>query len=165
MTTAGTGVQNGWAVFNASTCNAVEQSGCRSIGKLIGDPAGPNNGPVDTANGTLYTANFDNTISAFDLRHRWAEDLADCAPDTPGIVTPLPDPNFQEGTLNVAVDQPLHSVYVSLAKDDALVVVDTSVCNGRQLAACDWAAAIIRPQARSELACGAFAAAAARTHA
>jgi YVTN family beta-propeller protein len=136
VTTAGTGAQNGWAVFNAGTCNAVKRSGCHSLGKLIGNPAGPNDGQVDAANDTLYTANYTNTISVFDLRHCWAGDLAGCAADKPGIVTPFPDPGFQEESLNVAVDQPLHSVYVSLTKDATLAVVDTSVCNGRHLAAC-----------------------------
>ena len=64
-------VRNGWAAFNASTCDAIVQSGCGMIGKLIGDPAGPNDGRVDPANDTLYTANFDNTISAFDLHRCW----------------------------------------------------------------------------------------------
>jgi DNA-binding beta-propeller fold protein YncE len=141
VTTIGTGSQNGWAVFNTSTCNAARRSGCRSIGKLVGDPAGPNDGRVDTANDTLYTANYTNTISAFDLRHCWAGDLAGCASATPGIVTPFPDPSFREEALNVAVDQPLHTVYVSFVKDAALIVVDTSVCNGRHLAAC----ATLRP--------------------
>jgi YVTN family beta-propeller protein len=136
VTTFGTGAQNGWSAFDANTCNAVQRSGCGSFGRLIGDPAGPNDGRVDSANDTLYTANFDNTISAFDLRHCWAGDLAGCATDTPGVVTPFPDPSFQEAALNVAVDQPLHSVYVSFTKDAALVVVNTSVCNGRHLSAC-----------------------------
>ena len=141
VTTAGTGAQNGWSVFDANTCDAVHRSGCRSIGRLIGDTAGPNDGRVDPANDTLYTANFDNTISAFDLRHCWAGDLAGCATDTPGVVTPFPDPGFQENALNVAVDQPLHSVYVSFTKDAALIVVNTSVCNGRHLSGC----ATLRP--------------------
>jgi DNA-binding beta-propeller fold protein YncE len=136
VTTFGTGSQNGWAVFNASTCNAVKRSGCHFIGRLIGSPTGPNDGQVDTANDTLYTADFANTVSVFNLHRCWAGDLAGCAADKPGIVTPFPDPDFQEETLNVAVDQPLHSVYVSLTKDDALAVIDTSVCNGRHLAAC-----------------------------
>ena len=115
--------------------------GAASIGRLIGDPAGPNDGRVDPANDTLYTANYDNTISAFDLRHCHAGDLAGCATDTPGIVTPFPNPGFQENALYVAVDQPLHSVYVSFTKDAALIVVDTSVCNGRHLSGC----ATLRP--------------------
>jgi YVTN family beta-propeller protein len=130
------GARNGWAAFNANTCNATVQTGCGTIGRLIGDPAGPNDGRVDPANDTLYTANYTNTISAFDLRHCWAGDLAGCAADTPGVVTPFPDPPFSENDLNVAVDQPLHSVYVTYQKDALLVVVDTNVCNGHHLSAC-----------------------------
>ena len=37
--------QNGWAVFNANTCDATVQSGCGAIGRITGDPAGPNAGP------------------------------------------------------------------------------------------------------------------------
>jgi DNA-binding beta-propeller fold protein YncE len=126
----------GWSVFDTNTCSATVQAGCGTIGYLAGDPAGPNDGQVDTANDTLYTANFDNTISAFDLRDCNAGDLTGCAADTPGTVTPWPNPGFQEADLYVAVDQPLHSVYVSYEKSAALVVVDTSVCNGTHLAAC-----------------------------
>ncbi|HUO38226.1 MAG TPA: YncE family protein, partial [Mycobacterium sp.] len=136
------GAQNGWAVFDASTCNATVQSGCAAIGRLAGDPAGPNAGQVDPADDTLYTANFDNTISAFDLRHCDASDLAGCATDMPGTVTPFPQALF-EHDLWVAVDAPLHSVYVVYQKDDSLIVVDTNLCNGSHPAAC----AALRPPA------------------
>jgi DNA-binding beta-propeller fold protein YncE len=132
--------QNGWTVLDASTCNATVQSGCGTTGKLVGDPNGPNDGQVDPANNTLYTANFDNTISAFSLRHCNASDLASCATDKPGIVTPVP-PLGIDHDLYVAVDTQLHSVYVTYQKDDALVVVDTRVCNGQHLARC----AALRP--------------------
>jgi DNA-binding beta-propeller fold protein YncE len=136
------GARNGWAVFNANTCNATVQSGCGTIGTLTGDPSGPNAGQVDPANDTLYTANYDNTVSAFDLRHCEASDLAGCATDTPGTVTPLPQRSF-EHDLWVAVDAPLHSVYVVYQKDDSLIVVDTNLCNGSHPAAC----AALRPPA------------------
>ena len=129
------GAYNGWAVFDASTCNAAVQSGCATIGRLTGDPSGPNAAEVDPANNTLYTANFDNTISAFDLRHCNASDLAGCASQKPGTVTPFPQEGF-EHDLSVAVDASLHSVYVSYQKDDALVVVDTNACNGSHRSAC-----------------------------
>jgi DNA-binding beta-propeller fold protein YncE len=136
VTTIGKGLRNGWSVFSAATCNATVQSGCGSIGRLPGDPSGPNDGEVDDANDTLYTANYDNTVSAYDLSRCNAADLAGCANDKPGTVTPWPDPNFQENDLYAAVDQSLHSVYVSYEKNAALVVVNTNVCNGTHLAAC-----------------------------
>jgi DNA-binding beta-propeller fold protein YncE len=138
LTTFGTHrAQNGSAVLDAHTCNAAVQSGCGTIGRLIGDPNGPGPTPagVDPANDTLYMANFDNTVSVFDLRHCHAGDLAGCASQKPGTVTPLPFVGFDSG-IWVAVDAPLHTVYVSFQKDDALVVVDTSVCNGSHRAAC-----------------------------
>jgi DNA-binding beta-propeller fold protein YncE len=132
--------QNGWTVFNARTCNAAVQSGCGTTGKLTGDPVGPNAAQVDPANDTLYTANYDNTVSAFDLRHCRAGDLSGCATDKPGVVTPFPLTGF-EHDLWVAVDARLHSVYVSYQKDDALIVVDARACNGTHPAGC----ATLRP--------------------
>ncbi len=98
-------------------------------------PGRPNAAELDPANDTLYTANYDNTISAFDLRHCDASDLAGCATQKPGTVTPLPNVGIDHA-LYVAVDGPLHSVYVSFQKDDALIVVDTNACNGSHLAGC-----------------------------
>jgi DNA-binding beta-propeller fold protein YncE len=130
------GSNNGWTVFDANTCNATLQSGCATIGTLPGDPSGPNAAQIDPANHTLYTANYDNTISAFDLNVCDARDLAGCASDTPGTVTPFPDPGFGDHDLWVAVDARLHTVYAAYQKDDALLIVNTNVCNGAHLARC-----------------------------
>jgi DNA-binding beta-propeller fold protein YncE len=127
--------RNGWAVFDASTCNATVQSGCTTIGRIIGDPIGPFAGEVDQANDTLYTANWDNTISVFDLNHCDASDLAGCATQKPGTVTPFPFVGFDHD-IRLAIDVPLHTVYVVYHKDDTLIAVDTNVCNGSHLAAC-----------------------------
>jgi DNA-binding beta-propeller fold protein YncE len=127
------GALNGWSVFDANTCNATVQSGCGSIGFLSGDPAGPNAGQVDTANDTLYTANFDNTVSAFDLHHCNAGDLSGCASDVPGTVTV---PGASLISLWLAVDVHLHSVYVVYQKDDVLAVIDTHLCSGSDPAGC-----------------------------
>ena len=123
------GKLNGWTVFDANTCNTTDQSGCRDVGHLPGDPAGPNDAEVDTANDTLYTANYDNTVSVFDLADCDASDLSGCQHDTPGTVTPVPLVGFDHD-LWLAVDAPLHSVYVAYQKDDSLIVVDTDKCNG-----------------------------------
>jgi DNA-binding beta-propeller fold protein YncE len=129
------GIHNGWAVFDASTCNATVRTGCATIGRLIGDPSGPNAAEVDLANDTLYTANYDNTISAFSLRHCYAADLAGCATQTPGSVTIAP-PEFFENALFLVVDAPLHTVYAVNQKDDTVSVIDTNICNGKHLTAC-----------------------------
>jgi DNA-binding beta-propeller fold protein YncE len=77
------------AVFDANTCNATVQSGCTTQGTLNADPDGdgPNGIEVDTANDTLYAADYDNTIAAWDLATCNASDLALCTTQTPGIVT------------------------------------------------------------------------------
>jgi DNA-binding beta-propeller fold protein YncE len=124
----------GVSAFDANTCNATVLSGCGAIGTLT-NPNGANSAKVDAAHDTLYTANYDNTVSVFDLRRCNASDLADCATQTPGTVTPFPQPTY-ETNLWVAVDVRHHSAYVVYQKDDSLIVVDTNVCNGSHLAAC-----------------------------
>jgi DNA-binding beta-propeller fold protein YncE len=88
---------------------------------------------------TVYVANLTG-MSVFDANTCNATDLAGCATATPGTVTPFPEPGF-EADLWIAVDAPLHSVYVAYQKDDALVGIDTNVCNGSHLSAC----ATLRP--------------------
>jgi DNA-binding beta-propeller fold protein YncE len=128
----------GVSVFDASTCNATTQTGCGTLGYLTGDPNGADDAKVDQANDTLYTANYDNTISAFDLSHCYAGDLGGCATETPGTVTfpaGVPYVGFDHD-LYVAVDTPLDSVYVTYQGDDALAVVDTRTCNGSDKGRC-----------------------------
>ena len=129
------GDHNGWAVFDTGTCNARRQSGCTTLGRLAGDPAGPNDGKVDPVHQTLFTADFGNTISAFDLRHCRADDLSGCATVEPGIVTPFPKTGF-EHDLWVAIDTAHHTAYVTFHKDDAVLVVDTDLCNGARPSGC-----------------------------
>ena len=73
---------NGVSVFDASTCNATVQSGCDQLG-LLPTAMSPVGAQVDPANQTLYTANGDNTISAFDLRNCNAGDLPAARPTRP----------------------------------------------------------------------------------
>jgi DNA-binding beta-propeller fold protein YncE len=125
------------SVLDADTCNATDQAGCGTIGTLPGGPAGgPNTFGFDNANHTLYTADYANTISAFNLRDCNASDLTGCAADTPGTVAPFPYDYNNDAALSVVVDVALHSVYVSFQRDDALLVVDTNVCNANNPAGC-----------------------------
>jgi YVTN family beta-propeller protein len=125
----------GVAAFDADTCNATVQSGCATVGMLGGDPAGEISAKVDPANDTLYTANYDNTISVYDLRSCNASDLSGCGGDSRGTVTPKGQADFETNTW-LAVDTALNSVYVAYQKDDALMVVNANVCSGAHLAAC-----------------------------
>jgi DNA-binding beta-propeller fold protein YncE len=128
----------GVAAFDASTCNATVLTGCGQIG-ILPDPQAPGGATavsVDSANNTIYAANFPtNTVSAFDGRTCNADDLAGCAAEAPGTVTVAPPKGF-EVAFWLVVDAPLHTVYVVNQKDDTLSAVDTSVCNGRNLPAC-----------------------------
>lgn len=122
---------NGVSVFDASTCNATVQSGCAQLG-TIPTAIFPSDVQIDPANQTLYTANGDDTISAFDLHDCNAGDLSGCATDVPGTVT-IPGAST---SLWVAVDAPLHTVYVVYQSDDVLAVVNTDVCSGSDPAGC-----------------------------
>ena len=102
-------------------------------GFLPGDPNGPEAGQVDTTNDTLYTANADNTVSAFDLHDCNAGDLPGCATDVPGTVALPP---IGDQSVWLAVDPSLHTVYVDFHGDDVLSVINTDVCNGGDQAGC-----------------------------
>jgi DNA-binding beta-propeller fold protein YncE len=133
----------GLSAFDERTCNATRQYGCGTIGQAAVPPCdaehfswcGPFSAKVDPANNTIYESDGTTTVWVFDGRRCRAGNLAGCATDTPGAVTPFPQPGF-EATISLAVDEPLHSVYVTYHKDDALMVIDTDRCNGRHLAAC-----------------------------
>lgn len=130
-------VAGGVSAFDADTCTATLQSGCGTVGTLSGDPNGSFSAKVDSANHTLYTANADDTVSAFDLRSCDAGDLAGCAADEPGTVT-VPFALYPEfdGSLWLAVDTAKHSVYVAFYRSDTLRVIDTDQCGGADLAGC-----------------------------
>jgi DNA-binding beta-propeller fold protein YncE len=131
------GALNGWTVFDANMCNATVQSGCATLGYLTGDPIGPNAAQVDTATDTLYTANYGNTVSAFDLRDCDAADLSGCSSAASGtVVVPPGADNGFDHVLWLAVDPPLHTVYAVYQKDDALRVIDTNLCSGTDTAGC-----------------------------
>jgi DNA-binding beta-propeller fold protein YncE len=131
------GALSGWTVFDANTCNATDQSGCATLGYLTGDPIGPNQAQVDTANDTLYSANYDNTVSAFDLADCDAADLSGCASAVSGtvVVPPGAGQGFDH-VLWLTVDAPLHTVYAVYQKDDALRVINTNLCSGPDPSGC-----------------------------
>jgi DNA-binding beta-propeller fold protein YncE len=140
---------SGMSVFDANTCNASTTSGCSTLGtanvSCVGSTNPGNCGPytakVDEANNTVYVSDADNRVSVFDGHTCNASDLTGCATQIPGTVIVNGGAGF-EVSLWVAVDVPLHSVYVSSQKDDYLAVIDTNICNGRQLPSC----ATLKPQ-------------------
>jgi DNA-binding beta-propeller fold protein YncE len=133
---------SGLSAFNADSCNASNQSGCASVGQApvqcdftLIPFCGPFTAKVDSDNNTIYESGGSTTVWVFDGRNCDAADLAGCATDTPGEVTPFRELGF-EADVWVAVDAPLHTVYVTYEKDDALLVIDANRCNGSNLAAC-----------------------------
>ncbi len=119
-------------VFDANTCNATVPSGCiiADQGTLHGDPFG--NGPNDAE---IDTANYDDTVSVLDLSDCDAANLGGCATAPVGTVSAFPV-SGSPSALYVAVDVPLHTVYVTYQQDDSVAAVDTNVCHGADLTAC-----------------------------
>lgn len=126
----------GLAAFDTRTCNATTQTGCGQVGifTLCTSCFGPFSAKVDPATNTIYEGDGDTSVAAIDGRACNAANLAGCATAPFGTVT-LPNPLF-EHILWIAVDTPLHSVYVLLHKDDLAVVIDTNICNGAHVAGC-----------------------------
>jgi DNA-binding beta-propeller fold protein YncE len=126
----------GLTAFDTRTCNATTQTGCDRVGifTLCTTCVGPFSAKVDPANNTIYEGDGVTSVAAIDGRACNASNLAGCATAPFGTVT-LPNPGF-EHILWVAVDAPLNSVYVVLQKDDLVLVIDASVCNGAHVSAC-----------------------------
>ncbi len=124
-------------VFDASMCNAVVQLGCGTVGTIPSDSFGnaPNDLELDTANNTAYGADFDNTISVWNLSDCDASNLAGCSTLPYATLSPFA-PSPSPSALYVAVDVPAHSVYVTYEWDDSVAAVDTDICNGTHLASC-----------------------------
>jgi YVTN family beta-propeller protein len=127
---------SGLAAFDINTCNATTQSGCAQVGTftICAGCYGPFSAKVDEAHNTIYEADGQTTLVAIDGRACNAHNLGGCATAPHGSLT-LPNPVF-EHMLYIAVDEPLHSVYVVLQKDDLVLVIDTNACNGAHTSAC-----------------------------
>jgi DNA-binding beta-propeller fold protein YncE len=142
-------ILRGLSVFAEKSCNATVQTGCGNVGEAvapgIGTPACTNvnsacggfSAKVDVNNNTIYETDGTTTVTVFSGRTCQASDLAGCAAEQPGTVTVAPpnDAGF-EVSLWVAVDAPLHTVYVANQKDDDLSAINANICNGNNLQAC-----------------------------
>ena len=126
----------GFDAFDTRTCNASTQAGCGDLGSFsICDGCyGPFGARVDESTNTIYEGNGDQQIVAVDGRSCNADDLAGCA-DAPFGTVDLRGPGFAH-LLDLVVDEALHSVYVLNQKDDHVVVIDTTVCNGTHRDGC-----------------------------
>jgi DNA-binding beta-propeller fold protein YncE len=142
-------ILTGLSVFAEKYCNATVQAGCGNVGEAVAPgvgtpactdvdpPCGGFSAMVDVRNNTIYEADGTTTVTVFDGRTCQASDLAGCAAAQPGTVTVAPpnDVGF-EVSIWIAVDAPLHTVYVVNQKDDDLAVINASICNGTDLTGC-----------------------------
>ena len=125
------------SVFDANTCNATVQSGCGIVRHLTGDTfSGPNGFEIDSANDTLYTANYDDTVSALGPGRLQCQRLGRAAPPRRPAPSRLPGLYSAKRLVRGRGRPALHTVYVTYQGDDSVAAVDTNVCNGANLAAC-----------------------------
>ena len=122
-------------VFDANTCNATVQSGCGTLGTLPASPGGPNR-PMSMPRTTPCTRPTTTTRSRrstrvtatraiWRLRDRYARH---------GGAVPAAERRARPVCRGGVA---LHSVYVTFQRDDALMVVDTNLCNASHPAGCE----------------------------
>jgi DNA-binding beta-propeller fold protein YncE len=145
---------NTMSVFDASTCNAVTQSGCADQA-LVTVGVGPLALAVDERTNTIFVGNYPQDLPDGAPSKRgsvWvingqtcdAVDLPGCSTHSPGAVRTEWGPNALE------MDESAHTLYVSNVLGDntsifvhntfidpgTLSVINTEQCNGAHLAAC-----------------------------
>ncbi len=126
----------GFDAFDTRTCNADTQEGCVDLGHFtICDGCyGPFGARVDESTNTIYEGDGDQRVVAVDGRSCNAASLAGCATAPYGTVD-LHGPRYAH-VLGLVVDAARHSVYVLSHKDDHVVVIDTTTCNGSHRDGC-----------------------------
>jgi DNA-binding beta-propeller fold protein YncE len=139
------------SVFDASTCNAVTQSGCSQQG-LVHVGTGPLAVAVDDRTNTIFTGDHSvnlsdgspsrpGTVSVINGRTCDAADLSGCRTHT-AVTVPV-----GWGPDEVALDGPAHTLYVSNVHGDdhrgadgrlvgTVSAIDTAACRGTDLPAC-----------------------------
>ena len=127
----------GLYAFDTRTCNATTLAGCDDQGFVANcdDCFSPFSLRVDESTNTIYEPDGSNAIAAIDGRACNADNLAGCTSAPIGKVR-LPGTFFSH-LLYLAVDEALDSVYVIDQKDDTVVMVDGTICNGTHTAACE----------------------------
>jgi YVTN family beta-propeller protein len=117
---------HGLEIFDASTCNATDTSGCSQTPTTLPDVLG--GGTLDAAHHTLYLGNAnDGPVSFIDAASCNATDTSGCG-DTPVQTATDGD--------SIAIDQANHSVYVSDFNDQLLRVFDGATCNATDSSGC-----------------------------
>ena len=121
------------SVINASTCNALQASGCVSTTPSLQVGNGPVGIAANQATDTVYVVNSNsNTVSVIDGATCNAQDSSGCS-HTPPVVT------VGNGPVDVAVNQATDTVYVANWGNGAgttVSVIDGRVCNGLVTSGC-----------------------------
>jgi DNA-binding beta-propeller fold protein YncE len=121
------------AVFNGTTCNATDTSGCGQAPAHVQVGPAPFGIFADDANHTVYVGNpgpnFDkDTMSMINTLTCNGSDLAGCASQTPARVPVAAGPS------DFDVNQATHTVYVATVP--GVAAFDASTCNATFLTGC-----------------------------
>jgi DNA-binding beta-propeller fold protein YncE len=120
----------GFDIVDASTCNAIDTSGCNQTPLTVNDPGG---GTLDAATHTLYLGNGnDGPVSFIDTTSCNATDTSGCGQ--------APVQTATDGD-SIAIDHANHSVYVSDFNDQLVSVFDGATCNATDTSGCGQAPA------------------------
>jgi DNA-binding beta-propeller fold protein YncE len=123
-------VTNNVSVIDAATCNATTTRGCRQPPPAIALP-GYGNLTAAPAVGTLYAANGASTVTMINTRACNAHRRHGCMTPRTATVGVFPEA--------VAVDQPTHTVYVTIhgtGKTGTVSVLDERACNATITTGC-----------------------------
>jgi DNA-binding beta-propeller fold protein YncE len=119
------------AVIDASTCNALQASGCRSAPLVTKVGIWPDVVAVNQATDTIYVGNR-NTLSVINGAVCNARDTSGCKSSWPTVKVGLIP-------AAIAVDQATDAIYVATwanGKARTLSVIDGATCNGRVSSGC-----------------------------
>ena len=117
-------------VLDASTCNAMNTSGCTKFAPTTTIGAGPFGIANNPNTRTVYAANQeDNTVSVIDATACNKDNLAGCNQTWPTT-------NVGNVPLFIGINKITNTIYVSNSIDNTLSVIDGATCNGQITSGC-----------------------------
>ncbi len=124
---------NQLSIINAAVCNGANLSGCGTTWPTVATDPRPQAVVVDDLTHTVYTSNNSGTVSVIDISNCNAHDQSGCgqAPQQTVTIGDAPDP-----LRSLAVDDAVHTLYVTDGNGNNLAMIDTTTCNGVRGSGC-----------------------------
>jgi DNA-binding beta-propeller fold protein YncE len=118
------------SVIDGATCNGTHDSGCGLTPQTVTVGSGAFWVAVDQTTDTVYAvSNNDSRLSAINGARCNAAVTSGCAATPPGVTV-------GSGAEYVAVDDPLHTVFVTNQSDDTLSAINIRTCDGTVTTGC-----------------------------